>query len=434
MKKRLTHILLCMLLLTLFFPVSVKAEEKNRATLTVDENRVGISLEIPAGKTDAIHSLRIRLSVTASEEITGTFAFDNNIQTTVQDAAWSKQNSVYIMDVILSGKQDLISENGTLSLGTLSLTSDSAKSWSAEIGISENSLEYVNSFGTYEKITDMNVTPVTVKVENAEPEPTPEPTPTATPIPPEPTPTATPIPPEPTPTATPIPPEPPVVIPTATPIPPTPTVTPEPTQTPEPTPKPEFNPSAKYKLSASVKTGSNRISFKWKQAKGADGYQIYQYNSKTKKYERMKTVLDPKVTSYTSKTLSYGTTYSFKIRAFQVNEDGKRTYGSFGPVVKATTAPARPSSLTVKSSRKKEAAVSWKKVKGATGYQIYRSTSSKGTYKRIKTTMGNSAIKYTDKTVSSRRTYYYKVRAFSVNSSGKRIYGNFTSVKRVKVK
>lgn len=416
MKKRLTHILLCMLLLTLFFPVSVKAEEKNRATLTVDENRVGISLEIPAGKTDAIHSLRIRLSVTASEEVTGTFAFDSNIQTTVQDATWSKQNSVYIMDVILSGKQDLISENGTLSLGTLSLTSDSTKSWSAEIGISENSLEYVNSFGTYEKITDMNVTPVTVKVENAEPEPTP----TATPIPPEP--------PVVIPTATPIPPEPPVIIPTATPAPPTPTVT------PEPTPKPEFNPSAKYKLSASVKTGSNRISFKWKQAKGADGYQIYQYNSKTKKYERMKTVLDPKVTSYTSKTLSYGTTYSFKIRAFQVNEDGKRTYGSFGPVVKATTAPARPSSLTVKSSRKKETAVSWKKVKGATGYQIYRSTSSKGTYKRIKTTMGNSAIKYTDKTVSSRRTYYYKVRAFSVNSSGKRIYGNFTSVKRVKVK
>ncbi|MDO5362758.1 MAG: fibronectin type III domain-containing protein [Eubacteriales bacterium] len=405
MKKRLTHILLCMLLLTIFFSVSVKAEEKNRATLTVDENRVGISLEIPAGKTDAIHSLRIRLSVTASEEITGTFAFDSNIHTTVQDAAWSKQNSVYIMDVILSGKQDLISESGTLSLGTLSLTSDSAKSWSAEIGISENSLEYVNSFGTYEKITDMNVTPVTVKVENAEPEPTPDP---------EPTPTATPIPPEPTPTATP--------------APPTPTVT------PEPTPKPEFNPSAKYKLSTNVKTGSNRISFKWKQAKGADGYQIYQYNSKTKKYERMKTVLDPKVTSYTSKTLSYGTTYSFKIRAFQVNEDGKRTYGSFGPVVKATTAPARPSSLTVKSSRKKEAAVSWKKVKGATGYQIYRSTSSKGTYKRIKTTMGNSAIKYTDKTVSSRRTYYYKVRAFSVNSSGKRIYGNFTSVKKVKVK
>ena len=416
MKKRLTHILLCMLLLTLFFPVSVKAEEKNRAILTVDENRVGISLEIPAGKTDAIHSLRIRLSVTASEEVTGTFAFDSNIQTTVQDATWSKQNSVYIMDVILSGKQDLISENGTLSLGTLSLTSDSTKSWSAEIGISENSLEYVNSFGTYEKITDMNVTPVTVKVENAEPEPTP----TATPIPPEP--------PVVIPTATPIPPEPPVIIPTATPAPPTPTVT------PEPTPKPEFNPSAKYKLSASVKTGSNRISFKWKQAKGADGYQIYQYNSKTKKYERMKTVLDPKVTSYTSKTLSYGTTYSFKIRAFQVNEDGKRTYGSFGPVVKATTAPARPSSLTVKSSRKKETAVSWKKVKGATGYQIYRSTSSKGTYKRIKTTMGNSAIKYTDKTVSSRRTYYYKVRAFSVNSSGKRIYGNFTSVKRVKVK
>lgn len=432
MKKQLTHILLCMLLLTLFLPVSVKAEEKNRVNLTADENRVGISLEIPSGKSDAIHSLRIRLSVAASHDLTGAFAFDSSIRTTVQDAAWSRQESGYIMDIILSGKQDLTGESGMLSLGTLTLNCEGSKSWSAEIGVFENSLEYVNSFGTYEKITDLSTVPVSVKIESTEPEPTPTvtPSPTVTPIPPEPTPTA--IPPQPPvviPTATPVPPAP-----TVTPVPPTPTVTPKPTQTPQPTPKPEFNTSAKIKLSASVKNSSNRVSFKWKQQKGADGYQIYQYNSKTKKYERMKTVLDSKITSYTSKELSYGTTYSFKLRAFRVNEDGKRTYGSFGPVIKATTAPARSSSLSVKSSRRRETAVSWKKVKGAAGYQIYRSESARGTYQRIKTTMGNSSVKYTDKSVRSKKTYYYKVRAFSVNSSGKRVYGSFTSVKRVKVK
>lgn len=38
-----------------------------------------------------------------------------------------------------------------------------------------------------------------------------------------------------------------------------------------------------------------------------------------------------------------------------------------------------------------------KKVKGAAGYQIYRSDSLKGTYKRIKTVTGNTSVKYTNK-------------------------------------
>lgn len=207
-----------------------------------------------------------------------------------------------------------------------------------------------------------------------------------------------------------------------------------PTQAPQPSPAPEFKPSDKTTLSASVKTGSNRVTFTWKKVKGADGYQIYQYNSKTRKYERLKTVLDPKVTSYTSKALSYGTTYSFKIRAFQVKENGERTYGAFRKTIKASTAPGKVSSFTAKSSRKKEAAISWKKVKGAAGYQIYRSDSLKGTYKRIKTVTGNTSVKYTNKKLKSGKTYYYKVRAFSKTSGGTRIYGNFTSVKKVKVK
>lgn len=372
--------LFCLLLLTFLLPVSVKAEEKNRAEMTVTDHQVGISLEIPAGKTDAIHSLRVKISVTSSDagELSGTFAFHEGISSTVQDAAWMKKDTGYVMDLILSGKQDLIGENGILSLGTLSLSSDS-KNWSAVVSIPENALEYVNSFGNYETVTDLHGDSVTVKVENKEPETTP-------------------------------------------------------TQAPQPSPAPEFKPSDKTTLSASVKTSSNRVTFTWKKVKGADGYQIYQYNSKTRKYERLKTVLDPKVTSYTSKALSYGTTYSFKIRAFQVKENGERTYGAFSKTIKASTAPGKVSSFTAKSSRKKEAAISWKKVKGAAGYQIYRSDSLKGTYKRIKTVTGNTSVKYTNKKLKSGKTYYYKVRAFSKTSSGTRIYGNFTSVKKVKVK
>ena len=52
--------------------------------------------------------------------------------------------------------------------------------------------------------------------------------------------------------------------------------------------------------------------------------------------------------------------------------------------------------------------VYWNKVSGATNYTVYRSTSKTGFYKRLITT---SAVHYTDTTVESGKTYYYKIKA-----------------------
>ncbi len=52
--------------------------------------------------------------------------------------------------------------------------------------------------------------------------------------------------------------------------------------------------------------------------------------------------------------------------------------------------------------------VSWSKVTGANGYEIYRSTSKSGTYSLIGTSKSTS---YTDKTAKVNQTYYYKVKA-----------------------
>ena len=42
-------------------------------------------------------------------------------------------------------------------------------------------------------------------------------------------------------------------------------------------------------------------------------------------------------------------------------------------------------------------------------------------------------VKYTDKKVSSKRTYYYRVRAYRV-VNGKKMYGSYSSVKAAKIK
>lgn len=67
--------------------------------------------------------------------------------------------------------------------------------------------------------------------------------------------------------------------------------------------------------------------------------------------------------------------------------------------------------------------IKWSKVANVTGYQIYRSTSKNGTYKKIATVKA-SKRSYNDKFVKIDKKYYYKIRAY-VKSNGKNRFGKF---------
>lgn len=74
--------------------------------------------------------------------------------------------------------------------------------------------------------------------------------------------------------------------------------------------------------------------------------------------------------------------------------------------------------------------LSWSKVSGAKGYEVYRATSKNGTYKKIKTTKSAS---FQDTKLASKRTYYYKVRAYK--TKGKiTVSGALSAPKTVKTK
>ena len=54
--------------------------------------------------------------------------------------------------------------------------------------------------------------------------------------------------------------------------------------------------------------------------------------------------------------------------------------------------------------------VSWKKVKGASAYLIYRSDSKNGTYRLIKTIRKQKTVRFTDsKKIKKNKNYYYKI-------------------------
>ncbi len=68
--------------------------------------------------------------------------------------------------------------------------------------------------------------------------------------------------------------------------------------------------------------------------------------------------------------------------------------------------------------------ISWSKVTDATGYRVYRATSSGGSYKYIGKT---SSTSYTNKSLTTNKKYYYKVRAYTMVGSATK-YGSYSSV------
>ncbi len=101
--------------------------------------------------------------------------------------------------------------------------------------------------------------------------------------------------------------------------------------------------------------------------------------------------------------------------------------------VSFTQSPNKTKITSIKSSKKK-VTLKWKKVSDANGYYIYRSTSKKGTYKKIATIKKGTTVKYTDKKgLKKKKNYYYKVVAYK-NANGITVTSADSSVKKVKVK
>lgn len=72
--------------------------------------------------------------------------------------------------------------------------------------------------------------------------------------------------------------------------------------------------------------------------------------------------------------------------------------------------------------------IKWNKISSAEGYQIYRASSKKGTYKKVKTITQAETVKHVDKKLKPGKTYYYKVRAYE--KSGKKTrYSKFSEIK-----
>lgn len=147
-----------------------------------------------------------------------------------------------------------------------------------------------------------------------------------------------------------------------------------------------------------------------------------------------KSIVPSLTVKYGSRTLTKGSDYV--VSAKNNKYPGKATLTLTGKgnytgkkTVSFYIKPQKARISSLKSPAKRKVSIRIKKQPKVTGYQIYYSTRQSGGYKRLKTT---SDLSYTKK-LKSRRTYYFKVRAYKL-SGNHAIYGNFSPVKSVRIK
>ncbi|MHC1682971.1 MAG: leucine-rich repeat protein [Clostridiaceae bacterium] len=181
------------------------------------------------------------------------------------------------------------------------------------------------------------------------------------------------------------------------------------------------NPAAPINLK-SVSTGYNCISTSWSPVTGISGYEVWRATSISGPYAL---ISKPTLTTYNDTAVITGTSYYYKVRAYKLVGTIK-VYSDFAPIVSAKPIPAISSKVIAASSAYNSINTSWAAVTGASGYEVWRSTSSAGTY-TLAGAVSATALSYNNVGLSTGTTYYYKIRAYRIVGITK-IYGNFSTV------
>lgn len=113
-----------------------------------------------------------------------------------------------------------------------------------------------------------------------------------------------------------------------------------------------------------------------------------------------------------------------------LNDVAEKEETSEGEKKETVIKVAKVSGLKVKAVSSKAIRLTWNKVKGATGYQVYRYNKAKGKYVLCCTT---KKVSWQNSSLKANTNYSYKVRAYKVKNNEKH-FGAFSKVVKGKTK
>lgn len=158
----------------------------------------------------------------------------------------------------------------------------------------------------------------------------------------------------------------------------------------------------------------------WTKIDSADGYEVWRQDGTTATYKLWRTLTG---TTALNTSLAYNTVYGYKVRSYKT-VDGVKQYSPYSEIKKIRLLDA-PTLSKVERTDTRAVTLTWTKVTGAKGYDVYRSNEADGVFKLWKTIDGLSATN-TSLTVGS--SYFYKVIPYS-EVNGEKQLGKPSAVK-----
>ncbi len=192
----------------------------------------------------------------------------------------------------------------------------------------------------------------------------------------------------------------------------------------------------KYKVTSIKKgsTGNKTLYAKWSKNTYKLSYQLN--GGKNGKNPSSYTVTSNTITlksptrkGYTFKGWYSDSKYKYKVTSIKKGSTGnKKLYARWSKL-----SVGKGKTPTLKNSAKGKLSVKYGKVTYAKGYQITYSTSSKFTKSTTKS-LYTSATSKTLSNMKIKKTYYVKVRAYQTDSLGSKVFGSYSTVRKVYIK
>ena len=168
-------------------------------------------------------------------------------------------------------------------------------------------------------------------------------------------------------------------------------------------------------------TGGNaQVALSWSASTGATSYKVFR-STTSGSYTYTTPLTTVTTASYTNTGLTNGTTYFYVVRAG--NAGGESGNSNQATATPSAPAPSAPTNLTATGGNA-QVTLGWSAVTGATGYKVFRATTSGG-YNYATPLATTSTVGYTDASATNGTTYFYVVRA--VNAGGESANSNQVS-------
>lgn len=171
----------------------------------------------------------------------------------------------------------------------------------------------------------------------------------------------------------------------------------------------------------------DRLTVTWTAVRKAEGYVLYRRTSPNDSWTKLTTITSGTTDSYTDTTVTCGQTYYYTLSAY-CTVGGKKIYSAYNETgISGKALPAAPALKSAVSASATSITLTWGTVSGASGYRMYRRTSTSEAWTCIGDLTGSTRNSYTNTGLKTGQRYYYTVAAFCKLSDGTIVKGPYNA-------